>query len=59
MKDCMPEAYNELVENCEILEAHYKDMMVKVLPQNGKISPMIQYIMFLLAFLSSLSDDPE
>ncbi|XP_056162292.1 pyruvate, phosphate dikinase, chloroplastic-like isoform X1 [Syzygium oleosum] len=27
MKDCMPEAYNELVENCEVLEAHYKDMM--------------------------------
>lgn len=27
MKNCMPEAYNELVENCEILEAHYKDMM--------------------------------
>lgn len=28
MKDCMPEAYRELVENCEILERHYKDMMV-------------------------------
>lgn len=28
MKDCMPEAYKELVENCEILERHYKDMMV-------------------------------
>ncbi|KAF8038150.1 hypothetical protein BT93_B0878 [Corymbia citriodora subsp. variegata] len=27
MKDCLPEAYNELVENCKILEAHYKDMM--------------------------------
>ncbi|KAL9239087.1 hypothetical protein vseg_013439 [Gypsophila vaccaria] len=27
MKDCMPEAYRELVENCEILERHYKDMM--------------------------------
>lgn len=27
MKYCMPEAYNELVENCEILERHYKDMM--------------------------------
>ncbi|XP_068658494.1 pyruvate, phosphate dikinase 2 [Aristolochia californica] len=27
MKQCMPEAYNELVENCEILERHYKDMM--------------------------------
>lgn len=31
MKNCMPEAYKELVENCEILERHYKDMMVKVL----------------------------
>ncbi|XP_074268713.1 pyruvate, phosphate dikinase, chloroplastic-like isoform X1 [Silene latifolia] len=27
MKDCMPEAYRELVDNCEILERHYKDMM--------------------------------
>lgn len=27
MKQCMPEAYTELVENCEILERHYKDMM--------------------------------
>ena len=28
MKSCMPDAYKELVENCEILEKHYKDMMV-------------------------------
>ncbi|KAM7256387.1 hypothetical protein ACFE04_012128 [Oxalis oulophora] len=27
MKNLMPEAYNELVENCDILEQHYKDMM--------------------------------
>ncbi|XP_010242550.1 PREDICTED: pyruvate, phosphate dikinase, chloroplastic [Nelumbo nucifera] len=27
MKQCMPEAYKELVENCKILEKHYKDMM--------------------------------
>ncbi|RLN01026.1 hypothetical protein C2845_PM06G22130 [Panicum miliaceum] len=27
MKDQMPEAYAELVENCNILESHYKDMM--------------------------------
>ncbi|XP_021722557.1 pyruvate, phosphate dikinase, chloroplastic-like [Chenopodium quinoa] len=27
MKSCMPEAYRELLENCEILEQHYKDMM--------------------------------
>ncbi|KAB1214139.1 Pyruvate, phosphate dikinase, chloroplastic [Morella rubra] len=27
MKNCMPDAYKELVENCEILERHYKDMM--------------------------------
>lgn len=26
MKDIMPEAYEELVENCRILESHYKDM---------------------------------
>jgi len=28
LKSCMPEAYKELEENCEILERHYKDMMV-------------------------------
>ncbi|XP_057730131.1 pyruvate, phosphate dikinase 2-like [Arachis stenosperma] len=27
MKNCMPEAYKELEENCKILEKHYKDMM--------------------------------
>ncbi|KAK3138809.1 hypothetical protein QOZ80_5AG0373660 [Eleusine coracana subsp. coracana] len=27
MKENMPEAYAELVENCNILESHYKDMM--------------------------------
>lgn len=27
LKSCMPEAYKELEENCEILERHYKDMM--------------------------------
>lgn len=31
MKSYMPEAYKELVENCEILERHYKDMMVNFL----------------------------
>jgi len=30
MKGCMPDAYKELVQNCEILEKHYKDMMVIV-----------------------------
>lgn len=29
MKQCMPDAYKELVENCNILELHYKDMMVR------------------------------
>lgn len=28
MKRVMPQAYAELVENCDILERHYKDMMV-------------------------------
>ncbi|GKE58111.1 pyruvate, phosphate dikinase, chloroplastic isoform X1, partial [Tanacetum coccineum] len=27
MKNCMPEAYKELIENYEILERHYKDIM--------------------------------
>lgn len=27
MRQYMPKAYDELVENCEILEKHYKDMM--------------------------------
>ncbi|GJV24792.1 pyruvate, phosphate dikinase, chloroplastic isoform X2 [Tanacetum coccineum] len=30
MKNYMPEAYKELVVNCEILERHYKDMMVTI-----------------------------
>ncbi|CAL4940149.1 unnamed protein product [Urochloa decumbens] len=29
MKECMPEPYAELVENCKILERHYKEMMVE------------------------------
>lgn len=28
LKTCLPEAYKELVENCEILETHYKYMLV-------------------------------
>jgi len=28
MKDVMPQAYEELVENCNILESHYKEMQV-------------------------------
>ncbi|PWA96094.1 pyruvate, phosphate dikinase [Artemisia annua] len=35
MKNCMPEAYKELVENCEILERHYKDMMVGICGEHG------------------------
>ncbi|CAL4931771.1 unnamed protein product [Urochloa decumbens] len=31
MKECMPEPYAELVENCKILERHYKEMMVETL----------------------------
>lgn len=38
MKSCMPEAYKELVENCEILERHYKDMMVILLISKNKIA---------------------
>lgn len=30
MKECMPEAYDELVENCKILEQHYREMMVRL-----------------------------
>lgn len=29
MKECLPEAYYELVENCNVLERHYKEMMVR------------------------------
>jgi pyruvate,orthophosphate dikinase len=28
MRQALPDAYSELLENCEILEKHYKDMMV-------------------------------
>lgn len=29
MKNLMPQAYDELVENCNILESHYKEMQVQ------------------------------
>jgi pyruvate, orthophosphate dikinase len=31
MKDVMPQAYKELVENCRILESHYKEMQARTL----------------------------
>ncbi|KAL8161920.1 hypothetical protein V2J09_013409 [Rumex salicifolius] len=38
MNNCMPQAYKELVENCEILERHYKDMMdIEFTVQEGKL----------------------
>lgn len=46
MKNCMPEAYKELVENCEILEGHYKDMMV--------LMCHILYEFFRIKYVSSL-----
>lgn len=39
MKSSMPDAYKELVENCEILERHYKDMMdIEFTVQESKLS---------------------
>jgi len=29
LSETLPEAYAQLVENCRILEAHYKDMQVR------------------------------
>nr|QFR35800.1 pyruvate orthophosphate dikinase [Garnotia stricta var. longiseta] len=38
MKDCMPDAYAELVENCKILENHYLDMMdIEFTTQAGRL----------------------
>ncbi|GKV39096.1 hypothetical protein SLEP1_g46910 [Rubroshorea leprosula] len=38
IKSCSPEAYKELVENCRILEQHYKDMMdIEFTVQEGKL----------------------
>lgn len=31
MRQALPDAYKELLENCDILEAHYKEMMVRLL----------------------------
>ena len=31
MRQALPDAYKELLENCDILEAHYKEMMVRSL----------------------------
>lgn len=50
MKSCMPEAYKELVENCEILEKHYKDMMVMFY-----IIRMLLLIMLFANFLKLFS----
>lgn len=59
MKICMPEAYKELVENCEILERHYKDMMVKcsfLMLENGSflfISVLVKCSCSVLIHLQS------
>lgn len=38
MKERMPEAYKELLENCEILEKHYNDMMdIEFTVQEGRL----------------------
>ena len=50
MKSCMPEAYKGLAENCEILERHYKDMIVKVHVCWKMILIVIKYIHYLLDF---------
>lgn len=31
MRQALPDAYKELLENCDILEGHYKEMMVRSL----------------------------
>lgn len=51
MKECMPEAYRELVENCEILERHYKDMMVWI----PIFCFVLLYLFIYFYFVSSLS----
>lgn len=37
----MPDAYKELVENCEILERHYKDMMVIMKKKKKKLNYLL------------------
>lgn len=51
MKKCMAEAYKELVENCEILEAHYKDMMVKTI-HTTSVLVSTSALRIFIAFLS-------
>jgi phosphoenolpyruvate synthase/pyruvate phosphate dikinase len=31
LRDALPEAYTQLIANCELLEQHYKDMQVRTL----------------------------
>lgn len=50
MKDCFPQAYQELVENCKILESHYKDMMVYCF---SIFSPLYIYIYYLVYVICS------
>ncbi|EHA8589041.1 putative Pyruvate, phosphate dikinase 2 [Cocos nucifera] len=43
MKQCMPETYKALVENCIILERHYKEMMdIEFMVQENRLW-MLQY----------------
>lgn len=35
MRRALPDAYKELLENCDILESHYKEMMVSALYTSG------------------------
>jgi hypothetical protein len=46
MRQALPDAYKELLENCNILESHYKEMMVWRLHEN--IVPDIYLISSLL-----------
>jgi hypothetical protein len=41
MKQVLPDAYKELLENCNLLEEHYKEMMVQKLYND--IVPCIFY----------------
>jgi hypothetical protein len=56
MKNLMPQAYDELVENCNILESHYKEMQVqfKFSPSNLNTTPpslSLSLSLWILMFL--------
>lgn len=51
MRQALPDAYKELLENCDILEAHYKEMMVRSLTRLHRGCLWIWYLILRITSL--------